>query len=319
MTESSGPARRVIPASFFGMPLGIVALGLAWRAGSAIWGLPNGIADSLIGIGTTLWLALLLVYAAKWIWRRPEAAVEFEHPIQCCFVGLVGVVALLISIGLSPVSRVLSVAFFVLGASWVIVFAVYRTGRLWKGDRSPESTTPVLYLPTVAGMLVTASAAATLGYQDWGQIAFGAGLFSWLAIESVLLHRLYTASPLAPALRPTLGIQIAPPAVAAVAYLNVGGGADIVSHALIGYAILQGLVVMRLFPWIREAGSTPAWWGFSFAAAALPTAAMKMVAAGDAGATAALAPYLFVAGNLAIAAIVVITASLIVKGRLLPP
>jgi tellurite resistance protein len=88
-------------------------------------------------------------------------------------------------------------------------------------------------------------------------------MFSWLAIESVLLHRLYTASALAPALRPTLGIQIASPAVATVAYLNVStGGADTIAHALIGYAILQALIVMRIFPWLREAGLTPAWWSW---------------------------------------------------------
>ena len=91
-------------------------------------------------------------------------------------------------------------------------------------------------------MLVTASAATNLGHQDWGQLAFGGGLFGWLAIESVVLHRLYIASPVPPALRPTLGVQVAPPAVAAVAYLNVGaGGSDIFAHALIGYAILQAL------------------------------------------------------------------------------
>ena len=42
------------------------------------------------------------------------------------------------------------------------------------------------------------------------KLAFGADMFSWLAIESVLLHRLYTASALAPALRPTLGISNCP-------------------------------------------------------------------------------------------------------------
>jgi tellurite resistance protein TehA-like permease len=45
---------------------------------------------------------------------------------------------------------------------------------------------------------------------DWGQVIFGGGLFSWLAIESVLLGRMLTGSELAAALRPTLGIQLAP-------------------------------------------------------------------------------------------------------------
>jgi hypothetical protein len=65
----------------------------------------------------------------------------------------------------------------------------------------------VLYLPTVAGSFVTAITASSLGFADWGRLAFGAGLFSWLAVESVLLHRLSTVTALQPALRPTLGID----------------------------------------------------------------------------------------------------------------
>lgn len=104
-----------------------------------------------------------------------------------------------------PGSRRLAVALFFIGATWTLVFALYRTGKLWMGDRSPEATTPILYLPTVAGSLVTASGAAALGHADWGPLAFGAGVFGWFAIESVLVHRcLYTS-----------------PAVAAGAYLNV--------------------------------------------------------------------------------------------------
>jgi tellurite resistance protein len=45
---------------------------------------------------------------------------------------------------------------------------------------------------------------------------------------------------------------------------------------------------------------------------------MKMIAAGDRGAVAVLAPYLFAAGNLMIAAIAAVTIVLIARGRLLP-
>jgi tellurite resistance protein len=56
---------------------------------------------------------------------------------------------------------------------------------------------------------------------------------------------------------------------------------------------------------------------FCFGAAALPTAAMKLVATGDDSVFAILTPYLFVVGNLMIAAIATVTIVLIAKGRLL--
>jgi tellurite resistance protein TehA-like permease len=84
----------------------------------------------------------------------------------------------------------------------------------------------------------------------------------------------------------------------------VGGGMpDIFAYALIGYALLQALILIRLLPWLVQAELMPAWWSFSFGAASQPTAAMKLVAHRDDGAIAALAPYLFIAGNIVIAAI----------------
>src|SRR2546428_4964372 len=135
-----------------------------------------------------VWALMLALYAAKWIYAREEALRELEHPVQCCFVGLVGVATMLISIAALPYSRLAAQIAFAVGASFTLAFAVWRTGLLWRCGRDPGTTTPVLYPPTVAGAFVTATAAAALGHRDWGQLAFGAGLFSWLAIESVLLR-----------------------------------------------------------------------------------------------------------------------------------
>jgi tellurite resistance protein len=310
---------KIIPASFFGMPLGLIALGLAWRSAALVWQLPPQIEESLIWGGSLLWLCLFVAYLSKWCWHRETAELEFNDAVQCCFVGLAGVVALLASIGLAPQVPKIAFVIFLLGSVWTLLFGVYRTGRLWMGGRKQEATTAVLYLPTVAGSLVFASAATSTGHPDWGQLALGTGVLAWIAIESVLIHRLYTAAELPPALRPTLGIQFAPSCVAAVAYLNVtGGGPDLLVHGLVGYALLQALILVRMGPWLWAAGPTPAWWAFSFGAAALPTAALKLLARGDTGVVGILAPWLFIAGNLVIAAIVIMTISLLIRGRLLP-
>jgi tellurite resistance protein len=306
------PARQSpynsIPASLFAIPLGLVALGLAWQVAASLWSVPNWVSGTIVWSGATLWVFLMIAYLGKWLFGRADAKAELEHPVQSCYIGLAGVVSLLASIGLSTEHQTLSLGLFDFGVAWTLVFAIYQTGRLWMGDRKPETNTPILYLPMAAGAFVTASAAAAMGYVDWGKLAFGGGLFTWLAIESVVLHRLYTGAPLLPALRPTLGVQLAPPAVGAVAYISVSGGApDIFAYALIGYALLQALLLIRLIPWLLKADLTPAWWSFSFGAASLSTAAMKLTAHADAGAISTLASYLFVAGNLVIAAIAAVT------------
>lgn len=308
----------VVPAAFFGMVLGLAGLGGIWRLAARIWGMPPGIGEIVMLVAAAVWLIVTVLYAAKWIRAADAARAEVGHPVQCCFIGLAGVATMLVGLGALPYSRPAAEILIGAGALFTLAFALWRTGVLWQGDREATATTPVLYLPTVAGSFVTAAGLAALGHKDWGQLAFGAGLFSWFAIESVLLHRLYTAPMMPPPLRPALGIQLAPPVVGAVAYLSVGsGGPDIIVHAMIGYGLLQALLLLRLLPWIRQQPFAPSYWGFTFGATALASATMQLVEHGDTGAIAWLAPYLFAAANIVVLLVAGATLRLAVRGKLL--
>jgi tellurite resistance protein len=226
---------------------------------------------------------------------------------------------MLISVAVLPYSRLAAQIAFAVGASFTLAFAVWRTGILWRGGRDPGTTTPVLYLPTVGGAFVTATAAAALGHRDWGQLAFGAGLFSWLAIESVLLHRLYTVTSMPAPLRPTLGIQLAPPAVGGIAYLSVTTGTpDMLAYAMLGYGLLQALLLLRLLPWIWQQPFAASYWALTFGATALAAVPLDMMERGTTGAVASIAPYTFVAANIAVGLIALATLRLILQGQLLP-
>jgi tellurite resistance protein len=313
---SSVPA---VPAAFFAMVLGLAGLAYAWRVAHRIWGFPEIVGELLMLLAALVWAVLVLLYTAKWIVRRDAAVKELSDPIQCCYVGLVGVTTLLIAGGVLPYSRSAAQIMLALGACFTGFFAVWRTGALWQGGRDPGTTTAVLYLPLGAGSFVTASLLGGMGYVDWGQLAFGAGLFSWLAMESVLLHRLLNEQPLPLALRPTLAIQIAPPTVGALAYLNVTNGApDLLVHAMVGYGLLQALIAIRLFPWVRQQPFAPGYWAYSFGITALATDLLRLIERGDRGAAAYLAPYAFGVANVVIAALVVGTIRLFVQHRLLP-
>jgi tellurite resistance protein len=288
------------PASLFGMVLGIEGLASAWRVAERSWNIRSGTADALGTLGASLWCALLALYAMKWLLRPRDALAELEHPVQCCFVGLVGVATMLVGVSITPHAPGVARVVIALGAAGALGFAAWRTGRLWQGGRDPSTTTPILYLPSVAASFVAASAIANLGWRAWAELAFGAGLFSWLAIESVVLQRLYTAPMLAAPLRPTLGIQLAPPAVACAAYLELApADAGIFPAALLGYALVQAVLLLRLVRWIRAAAFAPAYWSFTFGATALAADSMRL--AGRNAALATLAPWLFVVANALVA------------------
>ena len=73
----------LVPASFFGVVLGLSGLANAWRVGARIWRLPAFIGEVLTFMALTVWLVLIVLYALKWMVAREEALKEVAHPVQC--------------------------------------------------------------------------------------------------------------------------------------------------------------------------------------------------------------------------------------------
>ncbi|MGE5517917.1 MAG: dicarboxylate transporter/tellurite-resistance protein TehA [Bacteroidota bacterium] len=308
-----------VPAAFFGIILGLAGLGNGWRVVARIWPLSPWIGEAVMALAVTVWLVLAVFYIRKWLFSRAAAVAELRHPVACGYIALVFVTTLLISVAAAPYSQPLALFLAVVGWGGNIGYGAMVTGTLWSGDRDGITPTAVIYLPTVAGNFVSAMAAGTLGYTELGMLFLGAGLLSWLAIESVLMHNLYTAGPLPHAIRPTLGIQLAPPVVCCAAYLAVNGGTpDTFAQILFGYGLLQGGVMIRLLPWFAEQDFVPGHWAFSFGVVALPLSALRMVEHGVRGPIAHVALPLFAAANVIIAYLSLRTLWLLFTGRLVP-
>ena len=85
------------------------------------------------------------------------------------------------------------------------------------------------------------------------------------SLEPAILQRLRNLEPLTPAVRPVIGIQLAPAFVGCSTYLALNGGEiDLLVKLLIGYGVLQLLFLIRLLPWIFQNGFTVSFWAFSF-------------------------------------------------------
>lgn len=120
-----------IPASFFGSVLGLSGLGGSWRAAHDAWDLPVWPGEALYAAAGVVWLALVALYAAKWVNARAASIEEALHPVQCCFIGLVGVATMLVGAGALPHSRPLAIVLMAAGGLFTLGFAVWRTGGLW--------------------------------------------------------------------------------------------------------------------------------------------------------------------------------------------
>jgi tellurite resistance protein len=308
------------PVSLFGIVLGISGLGTGWRVAASVWHTPAWIGETVLALAVLLWVLLTTLYLLKWLIVPTQALVEARSLIGCCYIGLTFVTMLLIAIAVLPYSRTAAICLSWIGWCGNVVFAAWRTGGLWRGGRPDTATTAVLYLPSVAGSFVSALAAGALGLRDLGTLFFGAGLFSWLAIESVVLHRLYTAEPMPAELRPSLGIQLAPPLVGCLAYLSINDTrADLPALALLGYGFFQALILIRLVPWFAKTNFSAGYWGFSFGVTALPLVLLRLIAGGLTGPLTEAAEPLFIAANLFVVFLTARTLVLLTKGRLLLP
>lgn len=310
--------RTQVPATFFGMVLGLCGLGNGWRAAARLGLTPAWVGEAISLLGVAVWAALLALYAARWLNDRDTVLFEARDPTSSFFASLAPVATMIASVGLAPHWP---------GAAWVMalagligttLFAVWGVGGLWMGDRAFETTTPILYMPTVGGGFVAAITCAAFDMKELGLLFFGAGLLSWLTLESVVIHRLILQSLPMP-LRASLGLHLAPPAVACIAYLAVTDGPpDRLAQILFGYALFQALVIMRLVPWLRQQPFSPAAWAYTFGVSALPLAALRLTERGLEGPIGSLASPLFVFANVIIGWIALRTIVLLLRGELFP-
>ena len=214
--------------------------------------------------------------------------------------------------------RPLAVCLFSFGVVVQLAYAAWQTAGLWRGSHPEEATTPGLYLPTVANNFISAMACGALGYTDAGLVFLGAGVFSWLSLEPVILQRLRSSGELPTALRTSLGIQLAPALVACSAWLSVNGGeGDTLAKMLFGYGLLQLLFMLRLMPWYLSQPFNASFWSFSFGVSALATTGLHLGSGSDNGFFHTLAVPLFIFTNFIIAILLIRTFALLMQGKLL--
>jgi len=307
-----------LPAGYFGMVLGIIGMGFAWRYASTIWPVPRLIGDALVILAMVIWALLTLAFLLR-LARFPHSVLaEMRHPFASSFVSLFPATTMLVSIGVTPWCRGLAEGLFGFGVAAQLCYAAWQSAGLWRGKHPNEATTPGLYLPTVANNFISAMACGALGFTDVGLVFLGAGIFSWLSLEPVILQRLRSAGELPAPLRTSLGIQLAPALVACSAWFAVNGGhADVLAKMLFGYGLLQLLFMLRLIPWFLAQPFNASFWSFSFGISALATTGLHLGHAAPGGFFHYLALPLFIFTNAIIALLMVRTLHLLLGGKLL--
>jgi tellurite resistance protein len=276
-TQAARPPVGITP-NLFGISYGLAGLATCWGYAALLKLAPALVADILFIITAVVWLVLVVGYLTQ-VPRRPRGwHGELTDPVSGPFVSLIPIVGMLLTIGLIPHAPAAGRWLFGVFAAVTIVLAGWMTGGWIVEDLDLEKMHPGYVLPAVAGGLIATIGAALAGWSGLARTFFGLGVVSWLIIDSVILTRLYFRPPLPPQLKPTLAIEVAPPALAGLAYLAITRGrVDAVAFALAGYTLLAALVQLRLIGWYRQLSFTPGFWAFAFPYAAVATFALHWV------------------------------------------
>jgi tellurite resistance protein len=305
---------RVTP-NRFGIPLGLAGLATAWHAAGAKLGTPSAVPGAIDILAAIVLLLVGWRYAAQGLRRM---AADLRDPIQAPFLAMPAITGMMLGAALASVS-------FAAGRVLVVVFLAVTIGvGGWLGGQwitggiDPASVHSGYYLPTIAGGLVGAITLSQVHLHALAEASFGVGVVSWVILGSVVLNRLITASRLPAALQPVTAIELAPPALAGVAWFALaGGGAAVIAYAIGGYLALMALVQVRLIPVYRKLRFSPGFWAFTFSYAIAITCALEWITRTNPPGATGYAIAAITAITLFIGAIAARTLMAIVRGQFL--
>ena len=265
------------PTSYFGIAVGILSFGLLWRHATGELQLPMASAVAIQSAAVLVWMAICVLCVERHLERPEILQAEMQSPAGRHLLALFPLSTLLAALTLLPYSPAWGERVLCVAVGIQLVLGVRLFGSVWKGQAQRGTLNASVYLPVVSLNLVSAMACSALNLHEFAFAFFGAGMFAWLAIESMILNRAAELPGLPESERPLLGIQIAPPAVAGMSYLTISGGVpDTFVYMLWGYALYQALLAIRLLPWILKQKFTPAYWAFSFGGMSLATLTLKL-------------------------------------------
>ncbi|MBR3370864.1 MAG: tellurium resistance protein [Rhodobacteraceae bacterium] len=269
-----GFGRRTPPAIFAPI-MGLFGLGLAWREGAGMFGMPPAIGDMILGAVAVLFVFAVVAYLAKPA-RRVAVLVEDMRVLP----GRAGLAAaslslMLLAASLAPLVPALATGLALsafglhLGLVGLLVY-VLRTSP-------PEGrvVTPVFHLSFV-GFIIGGVAANALGHPDIARWVVWAMVVPAGVIWGVSLRQLFTRIPPAP-LRPLLAIHLAPACLFTI--VAQGAGMHSVAQGFAVLAIVIFVTLLAAWRWLTAAGFSPLWGAFTFPLVAFATA-LLMVSGG---------------------------------------
>jgi tellurite resistance protein len=312
--------RMRVPPNTFGASFGLAGLAESWSIVGDEGRVSTVVADVLMLVAAAIWALSVLGYLISGVRHPRSIRHDLTDPTAAPFVPLALIVPmLLIGLGLADHAPDLSAVLIDVLIGLTVVHGAWFTGQLFYGDYPFEKLHPGYFLPTIAGGLIAAAAAASVNQDRLGYVMLGYGLICWAILGSLIFARIVSGPSLPDALLPTMAIEVAPAAVATLAYFALNGyEIDTFVAILAGYGVLMALAQIRLVPRFFQLKFSLGFWAFTFAWAAVANATLYWIDITHPGGQGLLSWIVLIAISVLIGAITLRSLSELVQGRYFP-
>ncbi len=310
-----------IPLNIFGMGFGLAGLATSWRIAVKFDLAPHWVSDTLTIAATLVWAISCLLYLRYALSTSGSVTRDLKDMTAGPFASLALITpVLLVAAGLAPYAHRLATVLIDILAVAILLLGGWFTGFWIQGGLAIDRLHPGYFLPTVAGGLVASAGVAEVGQLRFAQLLLGLGLICWVIVGSMILGRLIFGAPLPDALAPTMAIEVAPAAVASVAYLfSTGGQVDRFAAALAGYGLLMVAAQLPLLPRYVRLQFSLSTWSFTFSWASVASAALLWIASGHPAGERIYSYLVLAAISLLVGSVAARTVVAIAARELLPP
>lgn len=308
----------LVTANLFGIPFGVAGLALCWSTAHDLTTVPSWPAHLLWVVAGLTYLVILVAYL-KNVVGTGRAATEASDLTFGPFTALIFIMPMLLGHALTDYAPRVGMVIFLASVALVVVYGGWLSGQWIIHDMPLDRWHPGYFLPTVAGPLVAAAGCAALGFGALARLLFGFGLICWIILGSIILVRLFTRPMLPAPLVPTLAIEMAPPAVAGLAWFAINDNKpDTVAYLLAGYAVLMLIVQVRLIELCVRVPFAAGAWAYAFSSAAVFSVSIRWLFAVQIQAREVVTYFLLAAISGGIAVLAVRTLTGLTRGSLLP-
>jgi tellurite resistance protein len=278
MNEATQPVPRLasFPVSFFAMVMGMAGLSIGWAKAQHVLNLDLGLDPWALGVTSTLFGFLLLIYLIKISLHRQAVVGELRHPVKLNFFPTISISLLLLSIAFLPLVPEASRVLWMAGASLHLLFTLFVVNTWIHHEHfQVHHINPAWFIPAVGNVLIPV-AGVPLGYLDISWFFFSIGILFWVVLMTIIMYRVIFHDPIEAHLLPTLFILIAPPAVGFIAYMRLVPELDPFARILYYAALFLTLLLFTQAGRFLKLKFFLSWWAYSFPLAAISIASLVM-------------------------------------------